>query len=1072
MRHDLSTTLRERGATSVLSITDLDPALFGWIGATHVELFVRVLDVLAGDYTHEDAIAGALEAGERSAALRLSAGVGAALSAPLRQALDEAWSAWVVEISADVEQALEVALDGRAWGADIDDEVQECARSLRRFAPPERRPDEKAEVERWIRVFAETVRSVQDLAVYAELVGEEMADSFFDDASEAWGRLIEILRVGEPAAEVKAASELLGYLPTLVLRKDAQLVDSIASGDPLSYVLSAMAGTILRTRELGDAGSRADYRLSVVGESRLGATSQVLLQAVSKGDSGAVGPAELDALERRTAMSGSRREASRLWLGAAKATREPALRQHLLGRGLLEEGLAAAERDERPAAQYLEDAIGCLLSDPENMARAASGLIAVNAWSRFRTLVSPDANASITQWLDSPSRMLEALDQAELMSTIGMLWIRLEHDDVAAAVLHAATAQTLSFASVYSVIPGVVLIPSRLRQYPDRVFRRLLTLVGPLPGREALEVTFGELADELAAFFETGTGTHEVREAAAELLREFSNFDDPTGNFPAGLIAAELEDVVQLVLGGEGYESPKLTAEVQLSKIYPEWKRRDLRIPVVVSNSEKAAPAPDVVATLSLDANSPGSLAETHQQVGELRPGESREVSFWLSLSRSQAFDFTKEGDELKGKLEFGVGDDRSRLSFSAALRPAPPQTPGTPYATGDPVEGTHFVGRESLLKEIRGALAGSERDRPVLVHGIRRIGKTSLMKRVVEHPDVSRNNLVVFFDAEARPKDDTSCRFLKALVKTILQELPTQYASKIDFRGSDFDEDPYASFDLFVRAVPKSGMRQRLLLVIDEFDHLVSLADATEQRREAGEAVTPQTGFEVSVFAALRAAVMVNNEVNLMIGGMPSLRETAYEDRLFGMFVEFRVGPFTTEEALQVVALGTQRFTLTPAAQEYLLAAAGRQPYLLQLVCHYLYGYMQGEARDLATLEDVRKVIKKDVLAKDYVTSYRNLVQDELGEQAGLGEEVLLGIAAAIEKVSYRRSYVSIREVIGALRERGVDRSEEQVGQIVDKLAAARRNERPLIERAKNHSNRVRLVIGMLGDFLLQGRS
>jgi hypothetical protein len=140
-------------------------------------------------------------------------------------------------------------------------------------------------------------------------------------------------------------------------------------------------------------------------------------------------------------------------------------------------------------------------------------------------------------------------------------------------------------------------------------------------------------------------------------------------------------------------------------------------------------------------------------------------------------------------------------------------------------------------------------------------------------------------------------------------------------------------------------------------------------------------------------------------------------------------------------------------------------QPYLLQVLCNEIFARMKSEGRDIATLPDVDSVIRERILpAEAYFSDYMSLVTSD-------GRPVLRALAGAVRGLRTRR-YASLLEVTEKLRADGHPLGEAATQALLDSftvLGGEGATERPLVVRNPSNTRQYRLVIGLVGEFLLR---
>src|SRR5512133_3822180 len=92
------------------------------------------------------------------------------------------------------------------------------------------------------------------------------------------------------------------------------------------------------------------------------------------------------------------------------------------------------------------------------------------------------------------------------------------------------------------------------------------------------------------------------------------------------------------------------------------------------------------------------------------------------------------------------------------------------PYIAGAPVvEARMFFGREDVFEWIQNSLTGKYSDHILVLHGQRRVGKTSVLKQLSNY--LPEKYIPVFFDLQGRTHT-TLDRFLWWLAREIIREV------------------------------------------------------------------------------------------------------------------------------------------------------------------------------------------------------------------------------------------------------------------------------------------------------------
>src|SRR5512136_2758633 len=142
------------------------------------------------------------------------------------------------------------------------------------------------------------------------------------------------------------------------------------------------------------------------------------------------------------------------------------------------------------------------------------------------------------------------------------------------------------------------------------------------------------------------------------------------------------------------------------------------------------------------------------------------------------------------------------------------------PYIAGAPVtEKRMFFGREDVFQWIEHSLSGQYADHILVIHGQRRVGKTSVLKQLGKR--LPRRYIPVFFDLQGRTHT-TLDRFLWWLARETVRVL--KQVRGIDFPlpvQEAFASDPEHFEHRFLADLKTLLEGNTLLFTFDEFDNL-----------------------------------------------------------------------------------------------------------------------------------------------------------------------------------------------------------------------------------------------------------
>lgn len=352
------------------------------------------------------------------------------------------------------------------------------------------------------------------------------------------------------------------------------------------------------------------------------------------------------------------------------------------------------------------------------------------------------------------------------------------------------------------------------------------------------------------------------------------------------------------------------------------------------------------------------------------------------------------------------------------------------PYVAGDPVEGSLFVGRGEIIKQLEELWLMSSQLQSVVLYGHRRMGKTSILKNLSHY--LGNNIKVVYINLlNLGEVSEGTGEVLITLSDAISQS----------FSLSPPDDEtllrlPEVTFRRFIQAInQKLKDNQGLIIALDEFEKI-------EELILAGKLRSNFLGF-------LRGLLQEHPKIAFAFAGLHTLEEMTedYFNPLFASILPIRIGFFSIGETRQLLANPAEDFTLdyTPETLNEIYRLTAGQPYLtqligFQLVRHYNHQvFEQGRERSpIFTPEDLTAIIHhSDFFAKGryYFTGVWNQAsQDAPGQQAIL--KVLASKVKGSAQSEIRRqtnlSPTEIDQALKTLQRHDVVKAEEGKWRII----------------------------------------
>lgn len=817
--------------------------------------------------------------------------------------------------------------------------------------------------------------------------------------------LIEQRTLGRPGNSSPEDALLLA-LPSLILNSQYTLLNELkaallAGGDVPDSLLQRLRGVLKlelpqTTTVTVDAASQAPVSPSRT-HGTLSAFSHVLISRARLIEE----PAYTSATEFRAALERRVRtcvtsEALVDVLSCGAAT----LRIHgqtdldLVARALFEEGCRVLLQRRYSQAQDLfldsfklwSDVEDSPYVDREAIMRAASGMVL--AAFLLRSGRSFELAPQLT-WLDSPMELLSRVAQSNLVDAVVRFFFRLS----------SQRSRTLFLEFLQTVGHGVPW--------------RELVLIQALEPRRLL-ADLSQIQIHIDAVFEGEPRSSALSHLLSEYLvtlekarlrerigtRDIAGLQDAIDRFnrdcPAS--ASSLERTVRDALA----ENIKLYQANQLSMPRVPLQVSTLALTKTLYPGELDGEPCQVVFSLTLHPQSEVASAlalemaikatdEIRQyvsvpipliEVGPLEPGEVREVAFYIEIQSrtlSKVSEILIETTLREGSRPVAKG----RILHHIALRPNRLQVSArSPFTHGKSLSpGDLFVGREKELSILFDNLLSDVTEKIPLVIGIRRIGKTTILKRLAEERGIRSRYHPVIIDLEDMSPSRTTADFLLDLATRIRDAAKDAGLGELSLKRADFQNDCLGAFERLVQSTARLDGTKRILIIFDEFEKLLANLKSWGERLSAlPTPPSPEDALVPETLAALRKAMLHAPRVSFVVCGVSNIWNAfqSYDARMFGLMNPVVLQALDESSALKLINV-VRWYQLTERARMMLLRMSGRQPYLLQVLSEALFQHMKQSGRDVATATDVEEVIERKIMPNEaYLTDYMNLVGDD----------------------------------------------------------------------------------------------
>lgn len=358
-----------------------------------------------------------------------------------------------------------------------------------------------------------------------------------------------------------------------------------------------------------------------------------------------------------------------------------------------------------------------------------------------------------------------------------------------------------------------------------------------------------------------------------------------------------------------------------------------------------------------------------------------------------------RASDRIRLRFCLTYGDlERTGQSLAFAdvveLRPASVSTfvslHPNPYVVGRPLgRGDIFVGRKETIERIAASLGGAAQDNVIVLIGQRRVGKTSILRRLRTH--LAEKYVPILIDLQGFLAADEAAFYRE--VTAFAQDELAEAGIEVPLPdGEEFRLDPEGTIRRrFLRPALRAAGKRRLLFMVDEFEVL-------EERIRSGVLSLQSLSF-------LRSLVQDEQGLSFLFAGTHRFDELTGDSWrvLFNLAVYLDVGYFSFHQVAELFTEPTKNcFEIDPLALEKAFQLTGGHPHFSQLLARELVEMRNRERLSYVTVQDLSTVadavVEKGQLHMSYL--WNEASRDErlllLAVRELLDREGLASVAAA----------------------------------------------------------------------------
>lgn len=429
---------------------------------------------------------------------------------------------------------------------------------------------------------------------------------------------------------------------------------------------------------------------------------------------------------------------------------------------------------------------------------------------------------------------------------------------------------------------------------------------------------------------------------------------------------------------------------------------------------------------------------------------ESREIDFRLRLESEDPLAsvikfvqvrHTRLDDKgAARRLEANYEKFSIQLRRPAVMR----ESPSTPYVVGAAVQDVAGIyGRDADVDAIWTALTGDKQDNVVLLRGPRRIGKTTLLNALVEHPRFVERYIIAREDLQVKDAVDSAVVFRAKIPSAVQARLMQAGLKPVAMREVSADKSPEQAFKEFMLEIDEVMQRadRRLLIILDELDQLAE-----------------NPVFGRTAVATLREVILATRRTSFILAGAREILDRltlTREDRLFKLALEVSLAPLPPSAARDLIQRPARRwYSMSDKAIDLIVRVTNRQPYLIQCVCHEVFQRAIREGLGHVAENYVEDILLREIVPRErFFVEFKSIAQDD--------DDYRILKAMALRQ--WGNQYVSITE-LG--RDLGMG-SEEGRRKIQERLQTLASQAPEVIERHPIVRQRYRLKVGLFARHL-----
>lgn len=345
------------------------------------------------------------------------------------------------------------------------------------------------------------------------------------------------------------------------------------------------------------------------------------------------------------------------------------------------------------------------------------------------------------------------------------------------------------------------------------------------------------------------------------------------------------------------------------------------------------------------------------------------------------------------------------------------------PFNTGSPVRGGGFIGRLPLIGNITRFLKSKDQYN-LLIFGQRRIGKTSLLRKLQDIPGLLEIACPVYFNLQDKATTEITALLLEIADK-IIRDLELNINIKTD-QLKAFKDGTYFQEKFIPQVITQLPGEKQLLLLFDEFDVLNETEDVENDSLVDTFSMKRFIPFMTGLIEELQAKKRLVKFIFAVGRNYKDL-----EPRRFGQILKFgsqeELSLFTREETWELLTCSDNLIPFTESAREEIYSITFGHPYFTQCLASASYDAAEQKKSPVVTPELVSGQI---IPTLKRFSSGIYWIWDSLSAS----HKTVLYLMALLKEENHPLHYSTIREKAASL---SLLPAIDQLEQLLDSLKA-----------------------------------